>query len=140
VNTHESAKKSTTYANPVPYRVAVQILGSEEALRNSAGRPSRISNWKKRGVPAGIVLPILLQRFFGAEKREDKSSQLAASALFQSQAGRGRLAKLPQSYRERYEARLKEITARGQREVEEFLKLLEAERRTERFKRRGKRK
>ena len=41
---------------------------------------------------------------------------------------------------ERYEARLKEITARGQREANEFLELLEAEDRTVRSKRRDKRK
>jgi hypothetical protein len=140
VNPQESRKKSTTYASPVPYRDAVHILGSEEALRKSAGRLSRISNWKKRGVPAGIVLPALLLRFFEEEKRQDRNSQLSALPLIQPQPGRGRLDKLPQSYRERYEARLKEITARGHREVQEFLELLEAEHRTERSKRRGKRK
>ena len=118
----------------------MHILGSEEALRRSAGRLSRISNWKKRGVPAGIVLPALLLRFFEAEKRQDRNSQLFGLPLAQPQAGRGRLEKLPQSYRERYEARLKEITARGHREAQEFLQLLEAEHRTERSKRRDKRK
>jgi hypothetical protein len=140
VNSRESPKKSTTYASPVPYRDAVRILGSEEALRQSAGRLSRISNWKKRGVPAGIVLPVLLLRFFEAEKPQERNSELAGSPLPQPQAGRGRLDKLPQSYRERYEARLKEITERGHREIQEFLKLLEAEHRAERSKRRGKRK
>ncbi len=118
----------------------MRIIGSEEELRRSAGRPSRISNWKKRGVPAGIVLPVLFLRFFAGEKREDKSSEQAAVAPFLPQTGSDRLAKLPQGYRERYEARLREITARVQREAEEFLKVLEAEYRTERFKRRGKRK
>lgn len=137
VNSPESPKKSTTYASPVPYRDAVHILGSEEALRKSAGRLSRISNWKKRGVPAGIVLPALLLRFSEAEKRKDRDSGLP---LVQLQAGRGRLEKLPQSYRERYEARLNEITARSHRELQEFLELLEAEHRAEHSKRRGKRK
>ena len=140
MNIQKSRTKSTTYASPVPYHDAVHILGSEEALRKSAGRLSRISNWKKRGVPAGIVLPALLLRFFEAEKRQDRNSQLAGLPLLQPQAGRGRLDKLPQSHRERYEARLKEITARGHREVQEFLELLEAEHRTERSKRRRKRK
>jgi hypothetical protein len=138
VNSPDSHKKSTTYASPVPYGDAVHILGSEEALRRSAGRLSRISNWKKRGVPAGIVLPALLLRFFEAEKRRDRNSQLAGSPLLELQAGRGRLDKLPQSYQERYEARLKEITARGQREAKEFLALLEAEYRSDRSKPRGK--
>jgi hypothetical protein len=137
VNYHTPSKKSTTYASPVPYRDAVHILGSEEALRKSAGRLSRISNWKKRGVPAGIVLPALLLRFFEAEKR---NSQLAGLPPAELQAGRGRLDKLPQDSRERYEARLKEITARGQREANEFLELLEAEHRTVRSKRKDKRK
>ena len=140
MNKQELPKKSTTYANPIPYQDAVQILGSEEALRKSAGRLSRISNWKKRGVPAGIVLPVLLLRFFGTEKRDDNDSQQAALPMFQSQAGRGRLDKLPQNYRARYEARLKEITARGRREAKEFLELLEAEHRTVRSQPRDKRK
>jgi len=140
VNQQESRRKSTTYASPVPYHAAVHILGSEEALRKSAGRLSRVSNWKRRGVPAGIVLPALLLRFSEAEKRQDRDSQLAGLPLGELQAGRGRLDKLPQRYRERYEARLKEITARGQREANEFLELLEAEHRTVRSKRRDKRK
>jgi len=49
------------------------------------------------------VLPALLLRFSEAEKRKDRDSGLP---LVQLQAGRGRLEKLPQSYRERYEARL----------------------------------
>ena len=140
VNTQKSSKKSTTYASPVPYGDAVHILGSEEALRRTAGGPSRISNWRKRGVPAGIVLPALLLRFFEVEKRQERNSQLAGLPLLELQARSGRLDKLPQSYRERCEARLKEITARAHREVQEFLELLEAEHRTERSKRRGKRK
>ena len=140
MNTQETRKKSTTYASPVPYGDAVRILGSEEALRKSAGGLSRLSNWKKRGVPAGIVLPALLLRFFEAEKRQDRNSQLAGLPLLELPAGRGRLDKLPQSYRDRYEARLKEITERGHREAKEFLAVLEAEQRTERSKRRGKRK
>lgn len=107
------------------------------APESSAGRLSRISNWKKRGIPAGIVLPALLPRFFEAEKRQDRNSQLVGLPLVQPQAGRGRLDKLPQSYRERYEARLKEITARGQREAKEFLALLEAEYRSDRSKPKG---
>jgi hypothetical protein len=140
VNKPKSSLKSTTYASPVPYKDAVQIIGSEDELRRSAGRPSRISNWKKRGVPAGIVLPVLLLRFLAVEQREGKSSAQAAVAPFLPEPGSDRLAKLPQGYRERYETRLREITARVQREADEFLKLLEAEYRTERSKRRDKRK
>src|SRR5260370_783853 len=82
----------------------------------------------------------LLLRFSDAEKRQERDSQLAGLTLGELQAGRGRLDKLPQHYRERYEARLKEITARGQRDANEFLELLEAEHRTVRSKRRDKRK
>jgi len=52
------------------------------------------------------VLPALLLRFSEAEKRQDRDSQLAGLPLVELQAGRGRLDKLPQGYRERYEARL----------------------------------
>jgi hypothetical protein len=107
------------------------------APESSAGRLSRISNWKKRGIPAGIGLPALLLRFFEVEKRQDRNSQLPGLPLVELQAGRGPLDKPPQSYRERYEARLKEIAARGQRESKEFLALLEAEYRSDRSKPKG---
>jgi hypothetical protein len=39
----------------------------------------------------------------------------------------GRVLQLPRGFQERYEARTKEITARVERELDEFLKLLESE-------------
>jgi transcriptional regulator with XRE-family HTH domain len=55
-----------------------------------------------------------------------------------SNAVTGRLAHLPLGHRERFQERVREITARIQRELDEFLGLLEAEYRLERGKRREK--
>jgi hypothetical protein len=48
-----------------------------------------------------------------------------------------RLTSLPPGYRERYEQRVKEITARVERELDEFMRVLEAEYKETKGKRRG---
>jgi len=51
-----------THSNPLDYDAAVSWFG-EEAIRAQASRPQTLSMWKTRGVPADVVLPMVLERF-----------------------------------------------------------------------------
>jgi hypothetical protein len=147
VNATTPRRKPIIHSTPLPYEEAVQIFGSEEELKRSAGRLSRLSNWKKRGVPPGIILPILLQRF-RSERDERKvvgfgevSLPTAMQDLLRllNDPANTRMAHLPKSYRQRYEERVAEAIARVKRELEEYQAVLEAEHRTgpRRRRRRG---
>lgn len=48
-----------TAINPLDWDRAVQLFG-EEAIRGAARSPQTLSNWKTRGVPADVVVPMLL--------------------------------------------------------------------------------
>ena len=119
----------------MPYEEAVRIFGSEDELKKVARRPSRLSNWKHRGVPAGIVLPVLLERFRSIEERKHETPHGSLVKFLQFPGAMGRLSKLPRSFRQRYQERLDEIAAWVHREVDESLKILEVEYETGRRKR-----
>ncbi len=94
-----------------PNHVRAQLI---QKMNEGKGRDAKLEDMPKRG--ESLIF----------------SDQLIPSAVSE------RLAHLPTGYRERFQGRLKETTRRVQRELEEFLELLEAEYRLEGRKRRKK--
>lgn len=57
-----------TRISPLDYARAVDLFG-EEVLRTAAGSPQTLSNWRARGVPADVALPLVLAKYGPREHR-----------------------------------------------------------------------
>ena len=127
VSSSKAVRKPASYAMPVPYSQAVEIFGSEQELKSIAKRASRLSNWKSRGVPAGIVLSVVLQRSRLKTEKKGNDDVISLPDFFGSPDVSDRVARLSQHHRKQFQERFEEILGRVRRELAEFLRVLESD-------------
>jgi hypothetical protein len=66
-----------THLHPTDYALAVREFG-EPAIAGLARRPTTLSTWKRRGVPADVILPLVIAKY-GLHRLTEYPSKLVAS-------------------------------------------------------------